>query len=411
MTLGIYWDGREVGDLQRLDERSSAYAFRYAAQTTRPISLSLPLEQESFDSAASRPFFEALLPEGAIRDLIAGQLKLATSDSFGLLAALGSDCAGALQILEGSRISQTPSAQWLDDRALDDLIAEIPKHPLGIQRDDRHLRLSLAGVQRKAVLVRDAAGRFGRPLDGMPSTHILKPEPPDGEYPGLAANECFCMRLAARCGLPSASVELLTLAGAPCLVIKRFDRELSSWPPRRLHQEDLCQALSLTPDFKYQHEGWRLPSYRGLAELLTSHSLDPGRDRLTAANDAVFHFLVGNADAHAKNISLLHLDGGVRLAPLYDVLCTAAYPELSRELALSIGDEFNPDAISSVSWSDLAEDFDLNVSAFTRARRALAQRVAIEAARLRNQALAEGWHDPCIERILEVIAARSQRAL
>lgn len=411
MTLGVYWEDREVGELRQLDEHSRAYAFRYAPQTPRPISLSLPLEQESFDPAASRPFFEALLPEGAIRDQIAGQLKLAASDSFGLLAALGSDCAGALQILESCRSAQTPSVQWLDDSELDELIAEIPKHPLGIQRDDKHLRLSLAGVQRKAVLIADADGRFGRPLDGMPSTHILKPELPGGGYPGLATNECFCMRLAARCGLPSASVELLTLAGAPCLVIERYDRDLASWPPQRLHQEDLCQALGLTPDFKYQHEGWRLPSYRGLAKLLTAHSLDPGRDRLAAANAAVFHFLVGNADAHAKNISLLHLEGGVRLAPLYDVVCTAAYPDLSRELALSIGDEFDPDAISSVHWSDLADDFDLNASTFARARRRLVERVIAEAAKLRDQALAGGWHDPCIERILEVIAARGERVV
>lgn len=410
-ALGVYWNQREVGYLQRVDERSREYVFAYSSETSPPISLSLPLEQRRFDSAASRPFFEALLPEGAIRDQIASQLKLAASDSFGLLAALGRDCAGALQIAESSRMSQTPSVQWLDDRELDQLIEEIPRHPLGIQRDDEHLRLSLAGVQRKAVLVRDANGRFGKPLDGMPSTHILKPDLRDGSYPGLAANECFCMRLAAYCGLASASVELLTLAGRPCLVVERFDRELSSWPPRRLHQEDLCQALGLTPDFKYQHSGWRLPSYKGLAELLSVHSLEPGVDRLAGAQAAVFHFLVGNADAHAKNISLLHLAKGVRLAPLYDVVSTAVYPELSNELALSIGDELDPEAISSIHWSDLAQDFGLSAAPFARSRRRLAKRVSTQAVKLRDDAHAEGWHHPCIERIIEVIAARSQRVI
>lgn len=419
MRLGVYWDRREVGRLQRADERSREYVFAYASDAPRPISLSMPIEQQRFDSAGSRPFFEALLPEGAVRDQIAGQLKLAASDSFGLLAELGSDCAGALQIVESRRISQTPSVQWLDDRELDELIEEIPRHPLGIQRDDERLRLSLAGVQRKAVLVRDRDGRFGRPLYGMPSTHILKPELPDGGhgaladggYPGLAANEHFCMRLAKRCGLSSASVELLTLAKRPCLVVERFDRELSRWPPGRLHQEDLCQALGITPDFKYQHKGWTRPSYRGLAELLSAHSLEPGVDRLAGAHAAVFHFLIGNADAHAKNISLLHFAGGVRLAPLYDVVSTAAYSWLNKELALSVGDELDPDAISSVHWLDLAEDFDLNASAFARSRRQLAQRVLSEAARLREVARAEGWHHQCIENILEVIAARSERVV
>jgi serine/threonine-protein kinase HipA len=409
MRLGVYWDGREVGSLQRVGERSREYVFGYTPQASRPISLSLPLERGGFDPAASRPFFEALLPEGAIRDQIASQLKLAASDSFGLLTELGRDCAGALQVVESGRMSQTPHVEWLEGSGLDHLIEEIPRHPLGIQRDDEHLRLSLAGVQSKAVLVRDASGRFGRPLDGMPSTHILKPELQEAGYPGLAVNECFCMLLAARCDLLSAAVELQTLAGQPCLIVERFDRGRSTWPPRRLHQEDLCQALGLTPDFKYQHEGWRLPSYRALAELLSKHSLEPGVDRLAAANAAVFHYLIGNADAHAKNVSLLHVDGGVRLAPLYDVVSTAVYPELNRELALSVGDELDPDAISSVHWSDLADDFSLNTSAFKRSRRRLADRVAAEAGRLRDQARVEGWHHPCIDRVLEVIADRSER--
>lgn len=419
MSLGVYWDRRQVGTLQRIDERSREYFFAYAPNASRPISLSMPIERERFDSAESRPFFEALLPEGAVRDQIASQLKLAASDSFGLLAELGSDCAGALQIVESARMSQTPAVQWLQERELQQLIEEIPRHPLGIQRDDERLRLSLAGVQHKAVLVRDSDGRFGRPLYGMPSTHILKPElpggghlgPADGGYPGLAVNEYFCMRLARRCGLPSASVELHTFARRPCLVVERFDRDLARWPPDRLHQEDLCQALGITPDFKYQHRGWARPSYRGLAELLKAHSLAPGVDRLAGAHAAVFHFLLGNADAHAKNVSLLHFAGGVRLAPLYDVVSTAAYPWLNRELALSVGDELDPDVISSVHWSDLAEDFELNASAFARSRRQLAQRVAAEAARLRDEAHSQGWHHPCLQSILEVIAARSERVL
>jgi serine/threonine-protein kinase HipA len=255
-----------------------------------------------------------------VREQIANQLKLAASDSYGLLAEIGRDCAGALQILEAKRVSETPSVLWLDDEGLDALIDELPRHPLGMDAQDQRLRLSLAGVQNKAVLVRDSAGKFGKPLNGLPSSHILKPEPPGEDYPGLAANEYFCMRLAKRCGLSAAQVELKAVAGRPCLIVQRFDRELSSFPPNRIHQEDLCQALGLTPDFKYQKEGWRLPSYLALSELLDEHSPSPGLDRLAGAQTAVFHFLVGNADAHAKNISLMHYADGARLAPLYDVV-------------------------------------------------------------------------------------------
>jgi serine/threonine-protein kinase HipA len=408
MSLGVYWEREEIGKLRQVDERSREYYFQYTI-ASRAISLSLPFSEEPFTPAQTRPFFEALLPEDVVRNRVASQLKLAASDSYGLLSALGRDCAGALQILEAERMSEIPSVRWLDVDELDALIEELPRHPLGIHAQDERLRLSLAGVQNKAVLLRDDAGAFGKPLDGMPSTHILKPEPPGSEYPGLAANEYFCMRLAARCGLAAAEVELITLAGRPCLVVERFDRELSSFPPTRVHQEDLCQALGLTPDFKYQRAGWRLPSYAALAGLLDEHSVSPGLDRLAGAQAAVFHHLVGNADAHAKNISLIHGEEGVHLAPLYDALCTAAYPELDTDLALSIGDELDPNSITSIHFADLADDFSLNATAFERMRRDLSERVAIQAKLLRDEALQEGWHEECIERILDVIAARLPR--
>ena len=238
---------------------------------------------ETFTPAQSRPFFEALLPEGAVREQIATMLRLAASDSYGLLAELGRDCAGALQIIEHKRLSDVPSVRWLEPEELDRLIHELPQRPLGIAPGDQRLRLSLAGVQRKAVLVRDEDGRIGEPLNGMPSTHILKPQPADGGYPDIACNEFFCMRLAERCGLSAAKVELISADGRPCLAVERFDRNTTSSPVLRLHQEDLCQALGLTPDFKYERRERTLPSYGALAELLDDHSLRPGADRLAAA--------------------------------------------------------------------------------------------------------------------------------
>lgn len=407
MSLGVHWDDEEIGRIDRVNERSREYAFHYT-NASRPISLSLPLRDESFTPAESRPFFEALLPEGEARERIAGQLKLAAGDSYGLLAALGGDCAGALQIFDAERSPASPNVEWLDARGLDAFIEELPRHPLGIAAGDERLRLSLAGVQHKAVLVCDREGRFGKPLDGMPSSHILKPELPNSEYPGLARNELFCMRLAARCGLEVAHVELIAAAGRPCLVVERFDRSAED-PPSRLHQEDLCQALGLTPDFKYQKVGWRLPSYAALGQLLDENSPAPGLDRLATARAALFNFLIGNADAHAKNFSLLHLDRGVRLAPLYDLVSTAAYPDLSTELSLSIGDEFDPEAIASVHWLDLTHDLGLRPAAFERERSRLVAQVATEASALRQQALDEGWHHDCLDTTVEVIAARSPR--
>lgn len=405
MTLGVYWDGVQVGRLHQPERRTRDYTFEYTRRD-RAISLSLPVEQENFTSAESRPFFEALLPEGVVREQIASQFRLVASDSYGLLAELGRDCAGALQIVENKRMSEPPGVNWLDDAELDGLIADLPRHPFGVRPEEGRLRLSLAGVQRKAVLVRDAEGRFGEPLNGMPSTHILKPDLPGSEYASLAVNEYFCMRLASSCGLSAASVELQTIAARPCLIVERFDRDQSKRPAPRRHQEDLCQALGLTPDFKYQRPGERVPSYEGLAELLDQYSPQPGPDRLAAAHAAVFHFLVGNADAHAKNVSLLHTASGVVLAPLYDLVCTAAYPDLSTELALSIGDVFDPAAIGIAQWGDLAIELGLQPRAFERSRMDLARRVRSGALALRAQAIAENWHEPIIDEIVAVTEAR-----
>jgi serine/threonine-protein kinase HipA len=243
----------------------------------------------------------------------------------------------------------------------------------------------------------------------MPSTHILKPQPDDDEYPDIAVNEYFCMRLADKCGLAVANVELITADTRPCLVVERFDRDTGITPTRRLHQEDLCQALRLTPDFKYQKPDWAIPSYAALAQLLDEHSLRPGADRLAGARAAVFNFLVANADAHAKNISLLHETSGIRLAPLYDVVCTGAYPDLNNELALGIGDEFDPLKIGAAQWSDLAYDFRLNPRAFERQRLRLAHLVPAQATDLAQQAHAEGWHRPIIDALVTMISRRAKQ--
>jgi len=407
MSLGVYWDRALVGTLELVDQRSREYGFEYV-DSTRPISISLPNTQSSFTPAESRPFFEALLPEGTLREEIAARLRIASGDSFGLLAALGRDCAGALQVVEATRMSDPPSARWMDAEGLDELVEHLRDRPLGLRTEDDRARLSLAGVQRKAVLTRDRDGRFGEPLNGMPSTHILKPDSQDATYPEIATNEYFCMRLADRCGLLAAKVELIRAAGRPCLVVARFDRDHATDPARRLHQEDLCQALGLTPDFKYQLPGWSQPSHGALARILDGHSVQPGFDRLAAAQAVVFHFLVGNADAHAKNLSLLHVHGGVRLAPLYDIVSTAAYPALSTDLALAIGEERDPAAIGTGDWLDLAHDLGLAPAGFEAVRRRLVTAAVEHGEGLRDEARAEGWHRPVIDTILATIRSRTE---
>lgn len=410
--LQVTWDRQPVGALERTGgEYSTEYRFRYVSAAARRISVALPVRVEPYDPWASQAFFEALLPEGTLRETLAAQFRMPLGDSFGLLGKLGRDCAGALQITEQLRMSETPDVHWLDDDQIARFVADLPSRPLGMTPDGR-MRLSLAGVQRKAVLVRDRAGRFGEPLHGMPSTHLLKPEPADEAYPGIATNEYFCMRLAAAVGLPTAEVQLLTIAARRCLVVARFDRDHARFPAGRLHQEDLCQAIGLTPGFKYAAPDRPRPSFQDIGDVLTAHGSQPGRDRLTAGRMAVFNFLIANADAHGKNVSFLHDDRSrIRLAPLYDLVSTAAWPELDPRLALSIGDEFDPAAITFVSFDGLADDLGLARKSFARDRARFVARVEAAGSDLLSLAVRDGWHHPILDGIVDRVSARAPQVL
>lgn len=242
--LYVTWDKRPVGTLDRTgDTYGYDYTFTYDRTADRAVSVALPIREAPYPNAQTRPFFDALLPEGALRESLAVQFRLPLNDAFGLLDKLGRDCAGALQIAAAIRPSETPVVDWLDAESLAAEIRELPRRPLGMPPGTR-TRLSLAGVQRKAVLVRGVDGRFGLPVHGAPTTHLVKPEPVDGEPARIAVNEFFCMRLAAAVGLPVAGVELMTVADQRCLVVERFDRDRAAHPVRRLHQEDLCQAMA-----------------------------------------------------------------------------------------------------------------------------------------------------------------------
>jgi serine/threonine-protein kinase HipA len=286
------------------------------------LSLSLPLTMDSYPQGVTRAFLDGLLPEGESRQVIARDLGLRDTDTFGLIRALGRDCAGALVIQPAEdpapRIPITLTADPLSDDDLADLIANLRSAPLGA---GGRVRISLAGVQEKLLLTRMPNGRWGRPVDGTPSTHILKPEV--AAYPATVANEAFCMRLAHALGMDVAHVETTQISNRKLIVVDRYDRIVGAdGSVQRLHQEDLCQASGLPPHQKYEEDGG--PSLRriaGLIELATS------RDSLERLLQAVtLDVVIGNGDAHAKNFSILHSQSGaLRLAPLYDLMSTLHY--------------------------------------------------------------------------------------
>ena len=267
-------------------------------------------------------FFENMLSEGPALTRMAALAGVRPVDTYGILAAFGRDCAGAVMLLPGEeqpgaegRGGYTP-VTFTDVRRV---ISELDTAPLGAA-PERGFRPSLAGFQRKALLGRAADGTWQLPYGDAPSTWILKPDGPHV----MAANEATCLRLAAACGLEAAQIELLDLSGLTVLAVRRYDRIESrdSALPTRVHQEDGCQATGTPPAMKYEEQGG--PTLRNLAGLLRSYGVPA--DVTELLRRTTFNMAVGNADAHAKNFSILHdADSpAISLAPLYDVVSTIA---------------------------------------------------------------------------------------
>ena len=347
--LNVFLGENLVGQLEQ--DASGSTRFEYSEAWLNlpqavPLSVSLPLESGKFHRNKTRPFFAGLLPEEQIRRVVASAFGVSERNDFALLEKIGAECAGAVSLLPPGDhpLDENPAYQEIDDDQLGKRLQSLPQHPL--LAGEKGIRLSLAGAQGKLALRIDA-GRFLLPLEGSPSTHILKPENP--RFPGLVENEFFCMRLAASVGLETARVEIGSASSIRFLQIERYDRRSETGQRiARIHQEDFCQALGVAPELKYEAEGG--PGLKKCFELVRSVCSIPGPDMLRFFDAVVFNSLIGNCDAHGKNFSLLRDQDSVRLAPLYDLVSTSAYPELAGELAMKIGDERNPLRLTAKNW-------------------------------------------------------------
>jgi len=286
------------------------------------LSSSLPVSERRYTQGIVRPFIDGLLPEGESRKSIARDVGVRADDTYGLIRELGRDCAGAVVIQPADEPAPpTPTTVTAEALTPDDvatLVSNLRSAPLGA---GGRVRISLAGVQEKLLLTRMPDGKWGRPVDGTPSTHILKPE--IAAYPKTVENEAFCMRIAQNLGLAVAAVETTEMAKRKLIVVERFDRTVSSdGAVERIHQEDFCQAMGVPPDTKYEEDGG--PSLQRIAGILQSVATADSLGRLLQA--VTLNVLIGNGDAHAKNFSLLHhASGALTLTPLYDLMCTLHY--------------------------------------------------------------------------------------
>jgi len=403
--LNVFLSGELVGQLEQDD--SGAIWFQYgnswiASESAVPLSASLPVRNERFGRNECRPFFAGVLPEEESRKLIAKTFGISDKNDFALLERIGAECAGAVSLLPPGELPVYDSPRY-QEITLDQLavkFSELPRHPL--LAGEKGIRLSLAGAQGK-LAVKISDGHFFLPLDGAPSSHILKPQNP--HFDGLVENEFFCMHLAAQSGLEAAKVEIGTAGNIPFLQVERFDRERSPLGQlNRIHQEDFCQALGVPPELKYQQEGG--PNLKKCFDLVRAVSTVPGPDLLRLFDAVIFNFLIGNCDAHGKNFSFLCKPSAKRLAPLYDLVCTRAYPRLSAEMAMKIGGERNPSKIYLINWRVFFKEAGIGQSTAERRLRTIAERVLQETKEMADTAGAAHVSSVIIENCQRLISLR-----
>jgi serine/threonine-protein kinase HipA len=399
--LAVWLYGIKVAVVERERRRMRLHytpeALQSFAAGTPLLSVTIPLSERRFPNGVVRTLLDGVLPEGQMRATIAAELSLRADDTFGLARELGRDCAGALVIQPDEDPAPPPpltsSAEPLTDEELSRLVSNLREAPLGV--DDR-VRISLAGVQEKLLLTRLSDGGWGRPVDGTPSTHILKPE--IRGYPLTVDNEAFCMRLAKYLGLPVADVATAAPDGRKLIVVTRYDRVIGEHGDvERIHQEDFCQATGVPPQRKYQEDGG--PSLLKMAALLETVE----RGALTVLLRAVtLNVLIGNGDAHAKNFSLLHeRSGALRLAPLYDLLSTFIYGD--KRLAMSVDTVQRIDRVTGERLLKEATSWGMSRAAAAATVNDLLERLPAAGER----AAAETPGVP--EELLALIAAQSER--
>ncbi|MBT8160921.1 MULTISPECIES: type II toxin-antitoxin system HipA family toxin [Arthrobacter] len=320
-TLDVFLRGRRIGELKGSGLRLS---FQYDREVLAEygagsilLSLSLPLNRSRIDGAQVYNFFDGLLPEGQVRSHLARENGLAAPDAFGLLRVLGSECAGAVQVLTPG---ETPERHGdAASMTAEEVTAVVESLPTWDLPDDFLVTASLGGVQSKVLLTQDRDG-WAWPVRGAVSTHIIKPDPLESTIPDLLASEDWALKTASIAGLPAANAHLTDFGSRRAIVVERFDRSPDG---TRLHQEDFTQALALTSAAKY--EGSSTPPSRltKLVDAASSHTRDETEFRRDLLRAVSFNVLIGNGDAHSKNYSLILRDGGeVQLAPLYDVAPT-----------------------------------------------------------------------------------------
>lgn len=410
-ALTVWWDGAIVGRLALDDDGDIRFVYDagWLADEVRPaVSVSLPKRPDIFSRRESRSFFAGLLPDEWQREAVARALGISRQNDFGLLERLGGDVAGALTLWPEGEAPPRPlglkATEPLSDERLLAILDELPRRPF--LAGDEGVRLSLAGAQEKLPVVL-VDGAIALPAPGQPSTHILKP---NSAWPAMTENEALTMRLAAAVGLPTAPVEPRRIREHTFLLVTRYDRAIGGdGAIRRLHQEDFCQALGVSPEHKYAAEGG--PVFPDCFDLVRAACRPAAPAVLALLDAAIFNLVVGNADAHGKNYSLLYGLGGPFMAPLYDLMCTAAYPEVHGKLAMKIAKRAQLEEFRTDTWREFGREIGVGPAFVERRAKALAQLIHDRVDPVAEDIAQAGFDGEALRGFAKLIAARARTVL
>lgn len=418
MSLDVYLHGERVGTLFPAGDND--YRLAYDPELVDRLgpgrallSNSLPVRREPYSAEATRAYVEGLLPEGQRRWRMGRELEIDATDGYLLLAEIGRDCPGAVSFLppgEAPWPAEPGALAWLSEDELAELVKPPPPRLFSEDREQR-MRFALPGLRHKLSLVRDEAGdRWAWPEAGVPSTHVIKPE--TGEYPEYVANEMFCMTVCRQVGLPVAKATVEWIAGRPCLVSPRYDRVVGDGPldVKRLHCESFCQALGIPPslDGDGGDDGPDWAEARGLLNAVSRS--DEIVNLLTAA---FCNYILGNGDAHGKNFALIDRERTAlseperkwRLAPLTDLTSTVVYDDPVHH-GLLISEEYQETSYL-LELAEVCEECQFDFEVLRGLASTTASRVGMAVETIATRSKKEGWHEPIIDKIVEIAADRS----
>jgi len=409
-SLPVYFEQRLVGIIH-VDRGGPSFTYASSwigLKGAFPISLTMPLKSERFASDIFLPWAANLLPESEQLRTLGQLLGMARSDVIGLLSAIGGDTAGALSFGQPGRASPV---QWRAVGKAEDLermIEDLPNKPFLVGEEG--VSMSLAGVQSKVAVAVDCNGRIFIPMNGSPSTHILKPD--SLRLPGGVQNEAFCLTLAKRMRIPAPEVTTGRAGKRTYLLVKRYDRTDVSGRCRRLHQEDYCQALSKPPSAKYEtnQTGIGGPTLKDMFDITLRFM--PPTEIVRLLDTVIFNLLACNSDAHAKNYSIIIRASNASLAPIYDVMCGEVWENVTKNLAQKIAGISRGDQLNRMHWQQFARECGLNpkqvvdrIDTFAKSAIAEAELAASEVAAM------PAGDNPILDRTRQAVERRAQRLL